>query len=115
MDGAESSGAVGSLGRLRVRRVGLRLQTVGAHHGLVPAGQQFQVLEPGDGRLEAGVVVQSHLVVDVLLSQVLIVVVLVGSADQSAVQYLRIGLGAPVCFPVAGGRAVRTGAVNRRL
>lgn len=114
MDAVDSSGAIGGSGRLSFRRVG-QLQTVGTHHGPVPAGPQFQVLEPGDGRLEASVVVQSHLVVDILFPQVLIVVVLVGSADQRPVQHLRIGFGAPVRFPVTRSRAVQTGAVNRRI
>jgi len=113
VDAVDSSSAVGGPGRLSFRRVG-QLQTVGIHHGPMLAGPQFQVLEPGNGRLEASVVVQRNLVVDVLLPQVLIVVVIVGSADQRPVQHLRIGFGAPVRFPVARSWAVLTGAVNRR-
>lgn len=78
---------------------------------LFPAGQ-LQLLEPGHGRLEARVVVQRHLVVDVLFAQVPVVVVLVRPADQGAVQDLRVGLRAAVRLPVARRRSVRTRAVD---
>lgn len=117
--------AVYDLGKSRVRRVGCcgrrvgpisveQHTVIGVQKGLVPVGLQFQVFEPGDGGLKARVVIQRHLVVDVLLPQILVVVVLVGSADQRAVQHLRIGFSAPICFPVARSRTVHTRAANRQ-
>lgn len=76
---------------------------------------EFQLSESGHGRLETCVVVQRHLVVDVLLPQVYVVVVLVRSANHRSVKNLWIGLGTPVCVPIAGGRSVRTRTANRSI
>jgi hypothetical protein len=46
--------------------------------------------QPRDSRLEARVVVEGHLVVHVFLAIIHVVVVLVGSANESALKQLRV-------------------------
>ena len=64
----------------------------------------------GHGRLKAGVVVGRHFVLDVIAAQIVVVVVLIGSADQRAGQQLRIRLSTVVRIPIARRRTRRTRA-----
>lgn len=82
---------------------------------LLPGGlQQLQLFEPGHCRLESRVIVQRHLVVDVLLPRVPVIVVLVRPAHQRPVQRLRVRVRAPVRVPAARLRPVRTRAAGKR-
>lgn len=76
----------------------------------LPQLLQLQTSKPGDGRLKPGVVIQRHLVVNVLFSFVQIEVILVGTADQGAVQQLRIVAASMKRLPATRFRLTRAGA-----
>ena len=68
---------------------------------------ELGVQNTGQGALEAGIVVDGHLVALVVVSVVLVVIVLVGASGKGTVQYLRIGVRAVESTVIAYLRTIR--------
>lgn len=70
--------------------------------------------ESSQGSLEAGVVIKSHLVLLVVVPVVAVIVVGIGTADQCAVEYLRVRVASAEFIPSARSRLVRARAKSQR-